>query len=183
MAIETYEYEKSGLRVTIDYDEFAFSPRDEDNLGTILYTSTNYILGDKMVSAEEIKEIMEDDNYLVLPVYAYIHSGITISTGPFSCPWDSGMAGIIYCSKQELKNGNITAESAKKILEAEIEAFDKYLRGEVYRFVIEKPDKCDKCGHVEWETVDSCGGFDDLKYMKEEIDAIVEDVSNVKNPA
>lgn len=30
------------------------------------------------------------------PIYAYIHGGITISTKPFSCSWDSGVIGYVY---------------------------------------------------------------------------------------
>lgn len=29
----------------------------------------------------------------ILPVYCYEHSGMTIKTGPFGDPWDSGQAG------------------------------------------------------------------------------------------
>jgi hypothetical protein len=30
------------------------------------------------------------------PIYAYIHSGVTISTEPFTCRWDSGVIGYVY---------------------------------------------------------------------------------------
>ena len=37
-----------------------------------------------------------------LPLYLYDHGGITMSTNPFSCPWDDGgQVGWIYASKQK----------------------------------------------------------------------------------
>ena len=32
--------------------------------------------------------------------FIYDHSGITMNTTGFSCPWDSGQVGWIYCSKK-----------------------------------------------------------------------------------
>ena len=39
--------------------------------------------------------------YLMLPLYLYDHSGITMNTTGFSCPWDSGQVGWIYASKED----------------------------------------------------------------------------------
>jgi len=40
--------------------------------------------------------------YVILPLYLYDHGGITMSTNPFSCPWDDGgQVGWIYASKQK----------------------------------------------------------------------------------
>ena len=56
-----------------------------------------------------------NDN-VVLPVYMYDHSGITINTTGFSCPWDSGMVGIIYVSKEKIREKfNIKRISSKLI--------------------------------------------------------------------
>lgn len=38
--------------------------------------------------------------YVILPLYLYDHGSITMSTGAFSCPWDSGQVGWIYASKK-----------------------------------------------------------------------------------
>jgi len=57
-----------------------------------------------------LQSIMEDldvkdllyfvkDYYVILPVYIYDHSGITLNTVGFSDPWDSGQVGWIYASK------------------------------------------------------------------------------------
>ena len=50
----------------------------------------------------ELQDILDSlDKYIILPLYLYDHSGITMSTGPFSCPWDSGQVGWIYAPKQK----------------------------------------------------------------------------------
>jgi len=50
----------------------------------------------------ELQDILDSlDKYIILPLFLYDHSGITMSTGPFSCPWDSGQVGWIYASKQK----------------------------------------------------------------------------------
>lgn len=41
------------------------------------------------------------EKYIVLPLYLYDHSGITMNTTGFSCPWDSGQVGWIYASKED----------------------------------------------------------------------------------
>jgi hypothetical protein len=37
-------------------------------------------------------------------LYLYDHGGITISTGPFSCPRDSGQVGFIYASHKQIRD-------------------------------------------------------------------------------
>jgi len=51
------------------------------------------------LAEEKIQEAFEK-YYISLPLYLYDHSGITMSTGSFSCPWDSGQVGIIYVSRE-----------------------------------------------------------------------------------
>jgi len=147
--IEELHYK--GHTIRIEPDEDAENPREWDNLGTILYTSTGYTLGDKQLSADEIREISHDPDNIVLPVYAYIHSGIRLSISPFFCPWDSGQCGIIYCTKaRAIKEWgqNFNAEHVKEVLNGEIETFNSYLSGDVAGYVISGP-LCE----------DSCWGF------------------------
>ena len=97
------------------------------------------------------------EKYIVLKLYLYDHSGISLSTSPFSCPWDSSQVGYIYVSKEtaykEYGIKRITKEWKDKILlylEGEVETFNQYLNNDVYGFTIEDED-----GNV----IDSCGGF------------------------
>ena len=45
---------------------------------------------------------------------------------------------------------DLTLSEAKKILEGEVETYNQYLTGDVYGFILEKPDG---------EHIDSCWGF------------------------
>jgi hypothetical protein len=46
-------------------------------------------------------EILER-TVVVLPLYLYDHSGLTISTSPFSCRWDSGQVGYIHTTFEQV---------------------------------------------------------------------------------
>lgn len=116
-------------------------PRTWDNAGTMVCKHGGYNLGD----TEE-----EPDNYedcIVLPLYLYDHSGITMSTSPFSCPWDSGQVGVIYAKKGSEGMDDKTLEAC---LESEVKEYDNYLTGNVWGYVIK-----DSAGNF----LDSCWGF------------------------
>jgi hypothetical protein len=143
------------LEIVSDNDPV--SPREWDNLGTIYYSSSRYTLGDKCVSKDEIEAMMADKDMIYLPVYAYIHSGIVMNTTGFSCPWDSGMSGIIAVSKDKVREFFKVKRITKAILDkvnsrfkGEVETYSQYLGGEVYCYLIK-----DDSGDI----VDSCGGF------------------------
>lgn len=157
--MDTIAYED--YTIGIEQDEYADSPREWDNLGEILYTSTRYELGDRCVDAEDIQDIIDDDNNIYLPVYAYIHSGTSLSTSnrryPFTDPWDSGMCGIIYVSKDRVRKEYGKQRISRKlyakvesILRSEIKVLNQYFQGDVYCYSIQ-----DENG----DTIDSCCGF------------------------
>lgn len=151
--IETRKIE--GYTIRIVQDEEPMNPRGDDNLGYILYTSSRYVLGDKQVSSEKIEKIIKDEEtYIWLPVYAFIHSGIRVSTKMFSDHFDSGQCGIIYCTRESALEYSEYEDSVKKILDNEIEIFSKFLSGEVYGFILEDEDGIE---------IDSCYGFYDIE--------------------
>jgi hypothetical protein len=163
---ETIKYK--GCTIELIPDEDSECPREWDNVGEILYTSTRYTLGDRRVESSEIRAITEQTDVIYLPVYAYIHSGTRLNTTGFSCPWDSGQCGIIWCTKQravdEWGKKHCTpqvVEKAKKCLRGEIAILDAYFNGEVIGFVARQPDVLDEDGDVieEGEEIDSCWGF------------------------
>ena len=113
------------------------------------------------------KEIYKNENPAVcLPLYLYDHSGISMSTGQFSCPWDSGQVGFIFISKEkalkEYGGKRVTKklrEKVKTYLQGEVETYDSYLTGECYGYQI-----FDKNG----EEIDACWGYlGDIKYCIE----------------
>ena len=55
--------------------------------------------------SDEVKNWLESqflEKFIAFPLYLYDHSGITISTKPFGCRWDSGQVGYIYTTKKEI---------------------------------------------------------------------------------
>lgn len=152
---ETIEYK--GCTIELHADEDSPSPRENDNVGEILYTSTRYNLGDRRSTREEMDRIVESSDNIYLPVYAYIHSGTRLNTTGFSCPWDSGQCGIIWCTKakavEEFGKKRFTRAVEKKTLNylrGEIETLDAYFNGEVFGYIAKDPDD---------EDIDSCWGF------------------------
>lgn len=118
------------------------------------------------------KAIQRCTDIVTLPLYLYDHSGITMSTGKFSCPWDSGQVGFAFVTKAKiLENWGgkvLTAklrEKAESGITAEVETYDMYLTGDVYGYVVEKlEDEEDEDG----EEVESCWGCFGLSYAIDE---------------
>lgn len=171
-----------GKRLTIEQDENMDSPREWDNLGKMVMSHRRYNLPNeaniKFENFDGFKEIVkfledEKDLFVWLPVYMYEHSGVGLSTSnsayPYNCPWDSGMAGLIFMTKKEAKENKLDEEAALARLRDEVETYSKYLNGEIYVFRLEKMEKCDKCGHVDWEMIECCGGFYEAKDMKDHV--------------
>lgn len=164
--IKTYEF-KDGRKLEIFHDDNPESPRDWDNVGTMVCFARRYNLGDKHDHETpqdflEWKKEQGDDIIACLPLYLYDHSGITMSTGPFTCPWDSGQVGWIIATRESLESGghNIDKLEVAKVeewLRNEVEIYDQYLRGDIYGFVMRDPPckTCDGPG----EEGDSCWGF------------------------
>jgi len=154
-------------RIRIEQDETPMHPRkDMDNLGTMVCWHGRYELGDEQPSEspDEFRSELPKD-VIELPLYLYDHSGITMNTTGFHCPWDSGQVGFIYVTREKVREEygwkRITKAREQQILaylKAEVEVYDQYLRGEVYGFIVEEL-KQDEDGDTEWEHVDSCWGF------------------------
>ena len=127
---------KSIFTAKIYSDNYPMNPReDQDNIGIInLSTLKNYDLTDKE-NYLSITDLINDNSnkLIILPIYAYIHSGITISLSPFSCKWDSGLAGFIYCNPSDY---GITREDLKGILKTEVATLNQYLTNDVYKIEI-----------------------------------------------
>ena len=153
--------------VRVENDDYPYNPREDDNVGKMICFHNRYDLGDKhdydhrnYSGWDEMKcAIIKNENAcVILPLYLYDHSGITMSISPFSCRWDSGQVGFIVATKEKVREEydlkRVSASAivkAQKLLEGEVETYDKYLRGEIYRCVIEE----------DGEYVDSLNGYDD----------------------
>ena len=165
----------SGFTVEVIIDEDAENPaKNWDMVGTmVLWDRGRYTFGHETADRDTLLEISNDPNNIVLPVYLYDHSGITIRSSPFSCPWDSGQAGVMYCTKKkavhEFGKKLCTAkvrEAVIKCMTTEIESIDQYLTGQVYGFRVLDPNG---------EEVDACWNF-----FGENKDCLKEGMSSAK---
>ena len=149
----------------LNQEECAESPREWDNVCKMVFIGAKSHLGDKHQLHETQESFEAHQEYVakeldaayIAPVYAYSHSGMTISLEPFSCPWDSGKLGWVVMTKEALRENYGVKRVTKQLIEkamvhvkGEVETLDQYIRGEIYYFNIETEDG---------ETEDSCGGF------------------------
>ncbi len=171
------------LKVQLVADPDADSPRKWDNLGVMVGAHRRYEIGDEdgiKKSVEFIRERFNDERLekmgfdetnvasveqallltgkvILLPLYLYDHSGLALSTNPFSCPFDSGKVGYIWVSKArvmaEYGGDWLTKEAterARNCLIGEVETYHQYLSGDVWGFRVLDQDG---------DEVDSCWGF------------------------
>lgn len=118
---------------------------------------TDSILDNLYISINTYIKLLKPYVY-ISPLYLYDHSGLSISTGAFSDKWDSGLLGVAVIAKDKIikEYGEAVEweEKAQKIIEAETEIYDYYLRGEVYGYVIYEEN-----ADGQLDIIDGCYGF------------------------
>lgn len=163
----------NGYKVVVSIDPEPQSPREWDNVGTVVLHNRGYGFGDEVADMHELLRLQEDKSLICLPIYLYDHSGITINTTGFSCPWDSGKVGVIYCTKalaiKEFGKKLCTTKVREKALErlkGEIKDLDQYIQGNVYGFQV---------FNAAGEEEHSCWGYyGDVDYCMSEGESFVE---------
>jgi hypothetical protein len=207
--MDTEEYKGYTIKIEQD-DVCDINPRkDWDNAGTMVCWHNRYNLGDEQpemtprewlqtelgidyldyesaryqfLSDADIPALLaefEKDN-IVLPLFLYDHSGITMSTcierNWYHAGWDSSRVGWIYISKADAVKEwgkklftRFVRSKAEKGLLTEVKVYDQHLTGDVWGFMI-----ADKDG----EEVDSCWGFYGYDYClteaKNEVDELAQ---------
>jgi len=193
-----YEEAYQGHIIKIYHDQDAESPREWCNLGTLICWHRRYQLGDShqfdspeaflrdlaVASAQSdlsMDQLLEcaERKAVILPVFLYDHSGLAMNTIGFHCPWDSGQVGYIYVTleavRKEFGAKRVTKslrEKAEDILRGEIVAYDAYLGGRVYGYVIERDgEEIDACwgflGHYELDCLTDARAFVDQMILRE----------------
>jgi len=155
MEYKGYDYE-------IKQDIDPINPRTEwDNMDIMVCFHSRYNLGDKHDFSDEEEFIQwakdQGDKIEILPLYLYDHSGITMSTGSFSCGWDSGQVGWIYTDLEQLnKMGHNWKRWSKKRRKqvrewmiSSVDTYDNLITGSVYGYEVT----------LDGEYIDSCWGF------------------------
>lgn len=158
------------MKLKIIHDDCPSSPRERDNLGTMLCNHSMYGLGDLSSPEAGNHGSYEADfshylkskglslsDVIYTPIYMYEHSGISLSPTPFNCRWDSGQLGWHFVTKAKVREGfkakRISSKLEAKvidILNAELEEYNHYVQGNCYGFILED----DNGNHI-----DSCYGF------------------------
>ena len=156
-------------------------------MGYMVCWHTRYTLGDvQPIDDPETwleKYQQEYPDAVILPLFLYDHSGLTMSVSGFSCPWDSGQVGYIVCPPERWEG--LDREQVEKNLKQEVATYDQHLRGDVWWFIVEEREDCAECGRGDWQHVDSCGGFygsnweeNGIKdHIAEEYHPLLEDIS------
>ena len=168
----TINHKKKTL--TIFYEEDRMNPREDDCATIMICFHKKYILGDKHAfnfknysnwNAMKRDIHKKENGFLLKPLYMYDHSGITIATKPFSCPWDSGQIGFIMLKRSEA--ATLTKSQKERLVNSEIEIYNQYLSGEVYMFTVTSPDG---------DEIDSCGGFYGDNFLTNGMIDYIEDI-------
>lgn len=159
--IETADGFKAGdqIEVTVMQDEFCDNPREWDNVTRMICFHRRYNLGDPhsykasdYAGWDALEEAITKAEHSVIsmPLYLYNHSGLTISTSPFSCPWDSGQVGFVLIRRSDALSALgvkrlVMKRHRKRLLsfiEGEVQAYDQYLRGDVYEITLTVNGEC-----------------------------------------
>jgi len=158
MSVEEIKYKRYTIKV--EQDDIPSNPRKEwDNLGSMVCFHGRYKLGDAhTLTLKQAQQLETSKDVISLPIYMYDHSGITINTTGFSCPWDSGKVGFIYVTKEKARKeyswkviNKARREKLELYLKGEVEVYDQYLRGDCYGYQIFDPQGKD--------TNESCWGY------------------------
>lgn len=153
-------FEHGGHTVEIVADTDCESPREDDNVGTMVCLHRRYRLGDEHDYREgdhagwdeiEAHILRDHPRAVVLPLYVYDHSGLTMNTTGFSeidsARWDWGQVGFVFAPASRIREcfcvqrvSRRLRERARESLLAEVEQYAAYLRGECYGYRIDGGD-------------------------------------------
>ncbi len=161
-----FEIGEKQYRFEVLVDPDPQSPRENDNLGTMLYNHRRYVLGDDMIKFGSFEEYLDSANLAAeevvsLPLYLLDHSGLSISTTDFQDQWDSACVGVIYTTFDKIKKEYGVSEvdldlieRVGNVLDSEVSEFNTYLNKEIYGFRL-----CEKNAEGQWNEVESGWNF------------------------
>lgn len=169
------EVDYRGYRIAVEYDTDPQSPDDWGNDDMFLvYDHRQFFVKREGFNPDDIFEALEEnkktfDGYWFFPVYAYIHSGVSLSLGrnsyPFTDRWDVSFKGFALVKR--MKGWSWMEDQAYDIAESLIKEWNKYLSNEVYGFNIYDLDE----DGDEGDSIDSCWGY----FGSDGIDQLIEE--------
>ncbi len=184
----TISIEKTKTGYTIKYlinDDVPFNPREDEHLGTMVCFHKRYSsLGDKINlnfdnfnNWDDLYDYLKNEKkaIIILPLYMYEHSGISIKVGSFNgllpeghARFDSGQIGFIYCTTGDLKRIGTKKSNAIKRLKAEVDTYSDYVNGDCYCLVREDFNE-----NKEQINYDICGGFFGIEYAEKALKSYI----------
>ena len=175
----TLEYKGHTIHILPDSDP-PHPRKDQNNLAVFAFFHTRYDLGDKPegLRMEYCNGWTEMEAHIrktfkpvyLTSVYMYDHSGLALSTEPFSCPWDSGQIGFAYITRESWKarygTNRITAQHREKFpahIRGELKDYETYLNNDYVGWRIDEDgDSCWGYSREEDAIADAKGSIDNL---------------------
>lgn len=146
MSKPVYSESRNGMTINIYFDEFAEQPFQNKEVEVeFFFFHKRYSLSQDQdrhgfkssdfESWEEMEEaiLRKFRPKCLLPVYMYDHSGLSISTSPFGCRFDSGQVGFVFVPSDSDVDGD---EKAKTICEDLVHSIDMWLSGNCWGYEI-----------------------------------------------
>lgn len=158
----------------------AESDEVEDTINSLC---AKYDIDNEDMSFYEVIDAL-NEFIVIKPISIHVHSGMTVFFGKPTDRWDSGIIGFGYIEHEDLYRDNCGRskraypdwrDQCSAIMESEMWAFDRYVRGDIYGFTIEEleepseqmkatPEYDEEWWEEDernWHIYDSCGGFYD----------------------
>ena len=168
-------------RLVIRYDESPESPREWSNLGFFITQDRNYNSPDNHPDFMEIiketadeasdcqdhmKRIKKEIEYrlgekvlAIYPMVKYEHSGVVYSRGE-KHGFDYSNNGFYIITEASQKEIGTEPKDFEKVIDGEIELYNKWCNGEVYGYVLYNENG---------DRIDSCWGFYDIEDIRENL--------------
>lgn len=154
-----------------DITNFVSFHRGMDNQGNFDPSKFNT---NNFNSPDLFEQALIEYGYITQRMYLYNHSGWAVSSTPFSCKWDSGLAGILFIDRQtaikEWGNKictNKVRQKATEYMVGHIETLNQYYQGEVYGYHIYHPANLDY-------SLESCSGYYDINDCIAEAKSVID---------
>lgn len=136
----------ANVRIRIYHDMFIDPPWKLSD-GPLVYWSPRY------GCAPGATDCPIGDGYLRAPVYAYEHSGVTVSASP-TVPF-GGVCGCVWCSVDDFVREYGDVSRWPDVVAAYVNEINAYYSGEAYGVMVEEWDPENR----EFTYVNGCGGF------------------------
>ena len=151
----------------ITQNNFADYPDTYSDDLFLIYDHRDFSIKKEKFEPSDIAENPKDyDDFFIYPVFAYIHSGVSLSLSHNGDKWDTSMRGYVLVNKSEFSEENARSNALNLI-----EQWNMYLSGDIYDVVIYESIKCPECSHIEYKEIDSMWevyGYDEAEQVAKE---------------